>query len=110
MMNSLIKPIGEQDFPALFRKDGGIKVVEFFETNSGTCEMMLPVMESASIAFKDKVHFYKMDVSGLDDFINRYHINRKPFFLLIKADEIIDTMAGLVPASKFFRIINTNIE
>lgn len=110
MVTSQIKSIEEQEFSELFSKEGGIKVVGFFETNSGTCEMMLPVLESASIEFNDKVLFYRMDVSELDVFMTEYHIQRKPFFLIIKGDEIADTMAGLVPSSRFFRIIQMHID
>lgn len=110
MVTRQIIPIEEQEYSELFNKDGSIKVVGFFETNSGTCEMMLPVLESASIEFADKVLFYRMDVSELDVFMTKYHIQRKPFFLIIKGDEIADTMAGLVPSSRFFRIIKMYID
>jgi thiol-disulfide isomerase/thioredoxin len=110
MVTSQIRVIEVQDFSELFSKDGGIKVVGFFETNSGTCEMMLPVFESASIEFSEKVLFFRMDVIDLDAFMTEYHIQRKPFFLIIKGDQITDSMAGLVPSSRFFRIIQTHID
>lgn len=110
MVTSQIIPIEEQEFSELFSKDGGIKVVGFFETNSGTCEMMQPVFESASIKFTDKALFFRMDAIELDAFMTEYHIQRKPIFLIIKGDEIADTMAGLVPSSRFFRIIQMHID
>lgn len=95
---------------ALFTRDGRIKVVELFEANNGTCEMMQPVIESASVVFAGKVDFFRMDVSELDDIVAKYHIQRKPFFLLIRGDEVIDTIYGLVPMISFIRFIQSHVQ
>lgn len=110
MESNQIIQIKEQQFEELFIRDGGVRVVELFEANNGTCEMMRPVVESANIEFAGKVEFFIMDVTGLDEFITRYRIHRKPSFFLIRGDEIVDTIAGLVPMSRFFRFIQEHIE
>ncbi|MEX0986728.1 MAG: thioredoxin family protein [Bacteroidales bacterium] len=109
MVHSQIRDIGESDLSGLFRKDNKLKVVEFYETNSGTCEMMLPLFERASMEFSDDVHFYRLDVSGLDDLKSTYHMGIRPLFLFIKDGVIIDKVAGLVPLNRISNMINTHI-
>lgn len=109
MTANLIRSIGEAGFTEIVSPDGKIKVFAFYEANSGTYEMMLPVLESVSNEFKESVQFYKMEVSDQDEFKSKYHFHRTPFFLIIKGEEIVDSMAGLISLGRFRKNINSVI-
>jgi thioredoxin-like negative regulator of GroEL len=109
MTASPIRSIGESGFSQVISPDGKIKVFAFYEANSGTYEMMRPVLESVSNEFRERVLFFTMDVSDQDEFMSKFHFYRTPFFLIIRGEEIVDSMVGLISLSRFRRNINNVI-
>lgn len=75
-----------------------IVFVDFFADWCGPCQMMLPVITEIAEDYKDsdKVKILKIDVDENPEIASRYGVMSIPTFLLIKNNEVLETVTGAV--------------
>lgn len=88
-------------------------VLAVFEANwSGTCDIMIPIMESLCVEFKDRVKIGMIDIESNMKLIEDYRIINIPAFVFFNNGEIVDHVIGSVPkhiiAAKLNHMVPSN--
>ena len=70
------------------------KIVEYYSTTCAPCKMMIPVLEKISKQYAISLEKKDIDIYKKD--IEKFNINKVPTILLIKDEEVIETIVGTI--------------
>lgn len=72
-------------------------VLAVFEAGwSGTCDIMMPVLENLCIEYKGRIKIGMIDIDNNRELAERYRIVNLPVLVFFKHGEIVDHIIGLV--------------
>lgn len=103
----MVKKISEAEFKESVKN--GFSVVDFSATWCGPCQMLAPVLESASTNFEGKVNFFAIDVDEAQHLCQELGIMSVPALFLFKNGEAVSTSVGFKPQEAIESWINSNI-
>jgi thioredoxin 1 len=73
-------------------------VLAVFEAGwSGTCDIMMPILESLCDEFNGRVKIGLIDIESNGKLSEEYHIDNIPALVFFNNGEIVDHIIGLVP-------------
>ncbi len=90
-------------------------VLAVFEADwSGTCEIMIPILEDLCNEFKGRVKIGIIDIDSNSKLTEDYRINNIPALIFFNNGEIVDHIIGSVPkhiiAAKLNHMVPSNIK
>lgn len=84
-------------------------VIDFYADWCSPCKAMMPVLESLSKSYGDKVKFTKVNSDRSRHIASEYHITQLPTFVLIKDGKVVGKYTGLMSQSEFEAKINQTL-
>lgn len=84
-------------------------LVDFYATWCGPCQLMVPILDKASAALKDKVRIVKIDTEKYRTLADKYRIEALPTFILFKDGEPCDRFEGALPLEKLIQRIESSL-
>ncbi|KAJ8425214.1 hypothetical protein Cgig2_011803 [Carnegiea gigantea] len=84
-------------------------LVDFYATWCGPCQLMVPILDKASAALKDKVQIVKIDTEKYPTLADKYRIEALPTFILFKDGEPCDRFEGALPVEKLIQRIESSL-
>jgi thioredoxin 1 len=108
---NMYQALTKENFQKEVIESNNISVVKFKVNWSGACQILEPVYNDLSNAYRGMVNFFTVDVEkekGLDDL---YGVMELPTILFFKSGKLIDHVVGLTPKNnlilKLENAINT---
>jgi len=79
-------------------KSNKVVLVDFSAAWCGPCQMMAPVVEDIKKEYEknDKVEIIAIDIDENPEIAAKYSVMSVPTFLLIKKEEVLETVIGAV--------------
>ena len=75
-------------------------VVDFWAPWCGPCRMMAPIMEEASVQYKGRFKFCKINVDENQQSAGRYKAMSIPLLIFFKDGRVVDQSLGAIPAAQ----------
>ena len=91
----VIPKITEQKFKEALENNTSFLLV-FYATWSGSCELLLSLLEQIVLELPGLVKVYKIDAVRNKDLMNKHHIKSIPSILLIRDGKVQDSISGIV--------------
>ena len=73
---------------------------------SGTCDILIPIMENLCVEFKDRLKIGMMDIDRCGSLAEDYRIYTIPALVFFVDGEIVDQLKGLVSRQEIAEKIN----
>ena len=78
------------------KTQNGVVLVDFFFFFFGPCRMLAPTLEKLSENYKDKIHFYKVDVDQAELLARSFGILSIPTLIIFKDGKQVDKKIGFM--------------
>jgi thioredoxin len=103
----MVLEITEDNFNKEVEKSKIPVIIDFFADWCSPCQMMKPVFESASLGYKDKLKFAKVNTEIYPELAQRFDISGIPCFIIVKNGEEIDRIIGYKPEAELKKAIDS---
>lgn len=80
-------------------------LVDFWAKWCGPCRAVAPALEELATQYKGQVKIAKLDVDENNDTAEKYEIQSIPTFKIFKGGQVVETLMGAGPKSKFEDVI-----
>jgi thioredoxin-like negative regulator of GroEL len=80
-------------------------VIKFYYDDCRPCEQSQPIYEQMNELFSDNINFFMIKAGTIPDLAERFKLDKMPVFVFINKSNVIHVESGLLPNSKFKRII-----
>ena len=77
---------------------------------SGSCQIMMPMLEQLASKFKGLVRFGRVNIEENEQLVKALGIHEMPILLFIKNGQIVDHIIGTVPKPVIEEKINTMLK
>lgn len=84
----------------------GLVLVDFWATWCGPCRMVAPVLEEIAEERGDALKIVKIDVDENPKTSEAFKVMSIPTLLIIKDNEVVDTVIGYRPKEELDEVIN----
>ena len=91
------KKITKQEFKKEVMESQALSLVKFKIEWSGACQIIAPIYEELSKAYRGIANFFTIDVEKEMGIDKEYGIMEIPTILFFKDGKIVDHVSGLVP-------------
>ncbi len=85
-------------------------IIDFYADWCGPCQMMKPVFEKASLEFKGKVNFLKLDTQAESGLAMKFGIQGIPTTVVIFKEKEIERFVGYMDEEIFFEKLRYVLE
>ncbi|MFT3678897.1 MAG: thioredoxin domain-containing protein [Ferruginibacter sp.] len=93
--------VTQKNFDRQVIRNSNLSVVQFFAEWSGACQMMMPVFDELSRAYKSKAAFYSVNIDEEPVLKEQYGIMELPTILFFQDGDVIDFVAGVTSKNEF---------
>lgn len=90
-------------------KKNNLVIADFYGTQCPPCKMMMPVFESLSKKFANKVAFVKVDTAKAEELVHELKIIKIPCFVVYKNGQVVDKRYGVIDKKEMESWINSFI-
>lgn len=84
-----------------------IKVIDFFASWCGPCQMMKPIIEEIEKELKGKVEFTKIDIDQNGAEASKYGVMGIPTLIVLKDDKEIGRKVGMTSKVELLKLVNS---
>lgn len=84
-------------------------LVEFGATWCGPCKRQLPILETLSVEFADKLKVVKIDIDDNPNLSNKFGVKSVPTLMTFKNGEKLDVKSGLASANDIKSLFLANL-
>ena len=97
----IIQELSGEQFRDRVRKGKDLMIVEFWNRDSGTCDIMEPIYNKLADTFRSKLGFYRCHVDLESNSYRDLNLTRVPSYAIYKGSRIVEMIQGILPYSKF---------
>jgi thioredoxin 1 len=84
----------------------GISMIDFFAEWCGPCHALSPILDDIATKYEGRVKTFKVDVDASPQIAARYQIMSIPTIIFFKNGQIINTIVGAQPVSRYTDILD----
>ena len=102
MKQTIIKELNCVDFEEKISGNSGFMIIEYWNKDSGTCDIMEPVYKKLAEEYHECMEFYRCHLDLDYITLKNHKIIGIPSYSIYRDKQLIDIVHGIVPFSKFY--------
>jgi thioredoxin 1 len=109
-MSKAVTTITDADFETEVLKAEQPVLVYFWASWCGPCQLMSPVINSAAIAYSDRLKVVKMEIDPNPLTVKQYQVEGVPALRLIQGDKLLESTEGVIGKDKLLSILAKHLD
>ncbi len=102
MKHAIIKELNCEDFEEKVSENSGFMIIEYWNKDSGTCDIMEPVYQKLAEEYHNKLEFYRCHVELECETLKVHELIGVPSYSIYKGNQLLDIIHGIIPFSKLY--------
>ena len=102
MKQAIIKELKCEDFNDKISGNSGFMIIEYWNKDSGTCDIMEPVYIKLAEEYHELMEFYRCHVDLDCKTLQKHKLIGIPSYCIYRKNQLIDIIHGIIPFSKLY--------